>query len=112
MRQAWHRDVTTLDYWRRAHRKQKPTLVRVAMEAAQPLTGFALVLANGRRIESSWSFSASDLEKLIRVAEGLSRVFGLGLATKIYIAVEAVDMRKGFEGLVRSWCAISWATIR
>jgi len=26
-------------------------------------------------------------------------VFGLGLATKIYIAVEPVDMRKGFEGL-------------
>jgi len=26
-------------------------------------------------------------------------VFGLGLATKIYIAVQAVDMRKGFEGL-------------
>jgi transposase len=26
-------------------------------------------------------------------------VFGLGLATKIYIAVEAVDMRKGFQGL-------------
>ena len=26
-------------------------------------------------------------------------MFGLGLATKIFIAVEAVDMRKGFEGL-------------
>jgi transposase len=26
-------------------------------------------------------------------------VFGLGLATKIYVAVEAVDRRKGFEGL-------------
>jgi transposase len=26
-------------------------------------------------------------------------VFGLGLATKIYIALEAIDMRKGFEGL-------------
>jgi transposase len=26
-------------------------------------------------------------------------VFGLGLATKIYVAVDAVDMRKGFEGL-------------
>jgi transposase len=26
-------------------------------------------------------------------------VFGLGPATKIYVAVEAVDMRKGFEGL-------------
>lgn len=26
-------------------------------------------------------------------------MFGLGLATRIYIAVESVDMRKGFEGL-------------
>ena len=26
-------------------------------------------------------------------------MFGLGLATRIYIAVEGVDMRKGFEGL-------------
>lgn len=26
-------------------------------------------------------------------------IFGLGVATKIYIAVEAVDMRKGFDGL-------------
>lgn len=26
-------------------------------------------------------------------------MFGLGLATKIYIAVEGIDMRKGFEGL-------------
>ena len=45
-------------------------LVRVEVEPAQPLAGFALVLANGRRIESSWSFSAFELEKLIRVAEG------------------------------------------
>jgi transposase len=26
-------------------------------------------------------------------------LLGVGLATKIYLAVEAVDMRKGFEGL-------------
>ena len=26
-------------------------------------------------------------------------MFGLGPATKIYIAIEAVDLRKGFEGL-------------
>jgi transposase len=26
-------------------------------------------------------------------------VFGLGPATKIYVAVEAVDLRKGFDGL-------------
>ena len=30
---------------------------------------------------------------------GLKRVFGLGPATKIFVGVEAVDMRKGFEGL-------------
>jgi hypothetical protein len=61
--------VTTLDYWRRSQRKQKPRLVEVAIEQAQPLTGFALVLVNGRRIESSWSFVEADLEKLIRAAE-------------------------------------------
>ena len=33
-------------------------------------------LANGRRIESGW-----------------------GLATKIYLAVDPIDMRKGFDGL-------------
>jgi transposase-like protein len=60
--------MTTFDYWRRAHRK--PRLVEVAMKQAQSAGGFALVLANGRRIESLWSFVEADLEKLIRVAEG------------------------------------------
>jgi transposase-like protein len=62
--------MTTLDYWRRAHRKQKLTLVEVAVEQAHSPAGFTLVLANGRRIESSWSFMEGGLEKLIRVAEG------------------------------------------
>jgi transposase-like protein len=61
--------MTTLDYWRRAHRKQKPRLVEVAVEQAHSPAGFALVLANGRRIESSWSFVKADLERLILVAE-------------------------------------------
>jgi transposase-like protein len=62
--------MTTLDYWRRAHRKEKPTLVPVAIEEAHhPLAGFALVLANGRRIESSWSFAEADLQRLIRALE-------------------------------------------
>jgi hypothetical protein len=66
---AKHRiGMTTLDYWRRAHRKQMPRLVKVELEQEQALAGFALVLANGRRIESSWSFAEADLEKLIRVA--------------------------------------------
>ena len=34
--------VTTLDYWRRAHRKEKPRLVEIEVEQAQPVTGFAL----------------------------------------------------------------------
>jgi hypothetical protein len=62
--------MTTFDYWRRAERKQKPRLVEVAVQQAGPHAGFALVLANGRRIESSWSFVEADLEKLICVAEG------------------------------------------
>lgn len=60
--------ITTLDYWRRAKRKPKPKLVRVALEDARPQAGFALVLTNGRRIESSWSFSEADLQRLIRTA--------------------------------------------
>lgn len=31
-------------------------------------------------------------------------MFGLGLATKIYIALEPIDMRKGFEGLYGLVC--------
>jgi hypothetical protein len=59
--------ISTLDYWRRAQ-KGKPKLVEVAMEG-QPGAGFALVLANGRRIESSWKFGEAELTRLIRVAE-------------------------------------------
>jgi len=58
--------VTTFDYWRRI-RKSKPKLVEVALET-QPVAGFALVLANGRRIESSWRFAKADLMRLIRAA--------------------------------------------
>jgi hypothetical protein len=59
--------ISTLDYWRRT-RNARPKLVEVAIEA-QPVGGFALVLANGRRIESSWRFAEADLTRLIRVAE-------------------------------------------
>jgi hypothetical protein len=62
--------IATLDYWRRVERKSRPKLVEVAIETLPQASGvFALVLANGRRIESSWNFVAADLEKLIRVAE-------------------------------------------
>src|SRR5207302_6668410 len=43
--------ISTLDSWHRAQ-KGKPKLVEVAIEG-EPTTGFVLVLANGRRIESS-----------------------------------------------------------
>ena len=59
--------ISTLDYWRRRQQK-KPKLVEVAIET-QPAGGFALVLANGRRIESSWRFAEADLQRLIRAAE-------------------------------------------
>jgi hypothetical protein len=59
--------ITTFDYWRRAQ-KRKPKLVEVAIETPAS-AGFVLVLANGRRIESSWNFAATELTQLIRVAE-------------------------------------------
>ena len=59
--------VTTFDYWRR-RQKSKPRLVEVALET-QPSAGFALVLTNGRRIESSWKFAEADLLRLIGAAE-------------------------------------------
>ena len=61
--------ITTLDYWRRAQ-KSKPKLIEVTLETQAQLDGgFALVLANGRRIESSWKFAEAELLRLIRVAE-------------------------------------------
>jgi hypothetical protein len=62
--------IATLDYWRRVEKKSNPKLVEVAIETQpQPTDSFALVLANGRRIESSWKFTAADLTRLIHVAE-------------------------------------------
>jgi hypothetical protein len=47
-------------------------LVRVRLESArEQATGFALVLGNGRRIESSWRFGEAELERLIRIAEAV-----------------------------------------
>jgi hypothetical protein len=47
-------------------------LIRVNLESAvaEPVTGFALVLGNGRRIESGWRFGDAELARLIRIAEG------------------------------------------
>ena len=45
-------------------------LIRVNVESSpEPGTGFALVLGNGRRIESGWRFGDVELARLIRVAE-------------------------------------------
>ena len=37
---------------------------------AEPAAGFALVLRNGRRIESAWGYGEAALARLIRIAEG------------------------------------------
>ena len=66
--------VTTLDYYRhRLGRKAKPRMVKVniADTDTQPQGNFTLVLANGRRIESSWRFGDAELARLIRVAESV-----------------------------------------
>jgi len=58
-------------YVRRERRSEAPQqLVRVKLEApAEPDCGFVLMLDNGRRIASGWTFSDAALARLIRVAE-------------------------------------------
>jgi hypothetical protein len=58
-------------YVRRERRSDGPQqLVRVKVEAAaEPDTGFVVMLGNGRRIASGWEFSDTALAKLIRVVE-------------------------------------------
>jgi hypothetical protein len=66
--------VTTLDYYlHRQALQRQPRLakVTVAPEASTPAANFALVLRNGRRIESNWNFQEADLARLIRIAEAL-----------------------------------------
>ena len=56
--------VTTLDYYRyREARQARPRLARVKLTvpSPDPTATFALVLRNGRRIETNWNFRDADL---------------------------------------------------
>ena len=63
-----HVPVTTLDYWRRSQ-PRKPRLVEVEVAATEISSGFILILANGRRIESSWRFAEAEFARLIQLVE-------------------------------------------
>ena len=67
--------VATLDYYR-LRRRKAPTspLVRVKLADCPPPQpeqpkGFTLVLAKGRRIETTWHCNEQDLARLIRIVE-------------------------------------------
>jgi hypothetical protein len=59
-------------YLRRRSGVEQAALIRVEVEpaSAEPAPGFALVLGNGRRIESGWRFWEAELARLIRIVEG------------------------------------------
>lgn len=64
--------VTTLDYYRyREARQARPRLSRVKLtgQLSDPTATLALVLGNGRRIETNWNFRDADLARLIRIAD-------------------------------------------
>jgi hypothetical protein len=64
--------LSTLGRYLRRRNRPEQRLVQVELKSAgQAATGFALVLANGRRIESGWGFGDAELARLIRVAESL-----------------------------------------
>ncbi len=68
--------ITTLDYYlqreslqARAARPRLAELTVVPEDPSAAAGNFAVVLPNGRRIESSWNFQEADLARLIRVVE-------------------------------------------
>jgi len=63
--------TSVLDYYRRRYDPKTTRFARVKItrQPSEPATAFALVLRNGRRIESTWNFRDADLARLIRVAE-------------------------------------------
>ena len=63
--------LSTLSRYLRRRGVDQQQLMRVHVESdAEASAGFALVLGNGRRIESGWRFGESELARLIRVVEG------------------------------------------
>ena len=64
--------VTTFDYYRQRSRRKAAAQRRIAgLVKVKPQSVFTLTLANGRRIESAWTFSDVDLVRLIRIAEAV-----------------------------------------
>ena len=63
--------LSTLSRYLRRHGVDQQQLMRVSVESdAESGAGFALVLGNGRRIESGWRFGEAELARLIRIVEG------------------------------------------
>ena|SRR5436309_6149361 len=62
--------LSTLRRYLRRRTAGEQHLLQVNLESpSEAPSGFALVLGNGRRIESNWRFAESELARLIRVAE-------------------------------------------
>jgi len=63
--------LSTLSRYLRRCGVDRQQLMRVKVESdAESGAGFAVVLGNGRRIESGWRFGEAELAHLIRVVEG------------------------------------------
>ena len=63
--------LSTLSRYLRRRGVDQQQLLRVNVESdAESGAGFAVVLGNGRRIESGWRFGEAELARLIRVVEG------------------------------------------
>jgi hypothetical protein len=63
--------LSTFGRYLRRRGVDQQQLMRVNVESdTESGAGFALVLGNGRRIESGWRFGEAELAHLIRVVEG------------------------------------------
>jgi hypothetical protein len=98
--------ISTLDYWRRRH-KPKPKLMEVAIEPQQPGPGFALVLANGRRIESSWKFSEAEAASVDSRGRGVRRV-RIGTGDEDLCRYRSRGHAQRVRGFVRAGARSAW----
>lgn len=66
--------VNTLDNWRRKVKAAKFVRVRVDVTPTRPVrhSRFAVVLSNGRRIETETGFDEHELVRLIRTVESVA----------------------------------------
>ncbi len=69
-----------------------------------------VVLLDGLRVRVPAGFAGEDLERVLRILGRAQSVLTLPASVRIYVAAEAVDLRRGFDGLAAATRGLISAT--